>query len=136
MVSRAGIMFRGPARHETSASETASIVSSLGEGRNNWSGIVGPPANPAARPANGNPVDCGSARGASPPTGDAKRSALAAVRGEHVAGAPHGADDGRAVRIGFDLAADAGDSHVDGAVEGFRIARVGEVEQPLPRQNP
>ena len=38
------------------------------------------------------------------------------------------------VRIGLDLAADARDAHVDGAVEGVRVAGVGEVEQALARQ--
>ncbi len=39
------------------------------------------------------------------------------------------------VRIRLDLAADAGDAHVDRAVERVRVARIGEVEQPLAREH-
>src|SRR5262245_7769410 len=37
--------------------------------------------------------------------------------------------------IWLDLAADAGDAHVDGAVEGFAVARLREVEQALAREH-
>jgi hypothetical protein len=47
-----------------------------------------------------------------------------AVGGKHIAGAANRADDARMVRIGLDLPPDAGDSHVDGAVERVRVAGV------------
>src|SRR5215203_5964909 len=59
-----------------------------------------------------------------------------AVRGKHIAGAANRADDARMVRIGLDLPPDAGDAHVDGAVEGVGVAGVREVEEPLARQHP
>src|SRR5829696_1020258 len=59
-----------------------------------------------------------------------------AVRGKHIAGAANRADDARMVRIGLDLPPDAGDAHVDGAVEGVRVAGVRKVEEPLARQHP
>src|SRR5215207_5075372 len=59
-----------------------------------------------------------------------------AVRGKHIAGAANRADDARMGRIGLDLPPDAGDAHVDGAVEGVGVAGVREVEEPLARQHP
>src|SRR5829696_8318855 len=59
-----------------------------------------------------------------------------AVWGKHITGAANRADDARMVRIGLDLPPDAGDAHVDGAVEGVRVAGVRKVEEPLARQHP
>jgi hypothetical protein len=58
---------------------------------------------------------------------------VAAVGREQVAGTADSADDGRVRGIGLDLAPDAGDAHVDGAVERLAVARLGEVEQALAR---
>src|SRR5579883_2144875 len=61
---------------------------------------------------------------------------LLAGRREQIAAAADGADHGGLGRVGLDLAADAHDAQVDGAVEGFAVARIGELEQPLARQHP
>ncbi len=73
---------------------------------------------------------------------DAQRYAPSAVYAcslpsgrKQVAGAADRADHGRVRRIGLDLAADAGDAHVDGAVEGFAVARLRKVEQSFARQH-
>ena len=55
---------------------------------------------------------------------------------EDVAGAADGPNDARVVRIGLDLAPDARDPHVDSAVEGVRVASVGEIEQALAGEHP
>lgn len=39
-------------------------------------------------------------------------------------------------RVGLDLAANAHDMQVDGAVEDFAVPHVGEIEQPLTRSHP
>src|SRR5262245_64138852 len=70
------------------------------------------------------------------PSGLKASARLAAVGGEQVAGAADGADDRGARRVWLDLLADARDPHVDGAVEGLTVARLGEVEQPLAREHP
>src|SRR5262249_43307284 len=62
-------------------------------------------------------------------------SRFRAIRREQVAGPAHRADDRGPGRIGLDLLADAGDAHVDGAIEGFAVARLGEVEEPLAREH-
>ena len=59
-----------------------------------------------------------------------------AVGGKHITGAANRADDARVVRIGLHLPPDAGDAHVDGAVERVGVAGVREVEEPLARQHP
>src|SRR5262245_34539374 len=61
----------------------------------------------------------------------APSSRLRAIGREQVAGPAHRADDGRPRRIRLDLLADAGDTHVDGAVEGFAVACFGEVKEAL-----
>ena len=58
-----------------------------------------------------------------------------AARREQIAGATHGANDRRMGRIRLDLAAQARDPHIDRAVEGFAVARIGQIEQLLARQD-
>src|SRR5882757_3417963 len=60
---------------------------------------------------------------------------FAAVRREQIAGAAHGPDYRRVRRVGLDLTPDPRDPHVDGAVEGLALARLGEVEQTLTRED-
>src|ERR1700730_6229549 len=52
---------------------------------------------------------------------------------EQVSAASDGADHGRLGRIRFDLAPDSHDPQVDGAIEGFAVARVGQFQEALPR---
>src|SRR3981081_1794560 len=58
-----------------------------------------------------------------------------AARRKQIAGAAHRANDRRMGRIRLDLAAQARDPHIDRAVEGLAVARVGEVEQLLAGQD-
>src|SRR5262249_56217715 len=58
-----------------------------------------------------------------------------AVWGEQVAGAADRADHRGARRVGLDLLADARDPHVDRAIEGFAVARLSEIEEPLAREH-
>src|SRR4051794_11177899 len=55
---------------------------------------------------------------------------------EHVAAGTHRLDHGGLLRIGFDLAPDAADQHVDRAFERTGVAALGEVEQVVARQHP
>src|ERR1700757_2278985 len=64
-----------------------------------------------------------------------KRSGLFAGRREQVPAAADGADDGGVCRIRLDLAADAHDTQIDGAIEGFAVARICELEQSLAREH-
>src|SRR5438445_12472887 len=54
---------------------------------------------------------------------------------EQIAAGAHRLDDGRIGRIGLDLAADAADQHVDGALERAGVAPLREVEQAVARQH-
>src|SRR6476646_3029334 len=65
---------------------------------------------------------------------DPAGSGLVADRREQVAAAADGADHRGLGRIGFDLAPDSHDPQIDGAVEGFAVARVGQLQQALARQ--
>jgi len=56
-------------------------------------------------------------------------------RGEHVAAGAHRLDHGGVLRIGFDLAPDAADQHVDAALERAGVAALGEIEQAVARQH-
>ena len=58
----------------------------------------------------------------------ARRSGLVPDRGEQVSAAADGANDGRLGRVRLDLAADAHDPEIDGAVEGFGVARICELQ--------
>ena len=57
-------------------------------------------------------------------------------RREQVAAAANGADDRGVGWVRLDLAADAHDPQVDRAVEGLRVAGIGELEQPFAREHP
>src|SRR5689334_18365939 len=57
------------------------------------------------------------------------------MRREHVTAGPHRLDQAGFLRIGLDLAADAADQHVDGALERSGVAPLGQVEQAVARQN-
>ncbi len=56
-------------------------------------------------------------------------------RSEHIAAGAHRLDHGGFLRIGFDLAPDTADQHVDAAFERTGIAALGEIEQALARQH-
>src|SRR3954452_5995008 len=60
---------------------------------------------------------------------------LRAIGGEQVAGAANRTNHRRPGRVRLDLLADAGDAHIDGAVEGLAVACLGEVEEPLARED-
>src|SRR5215208_5425977 len=53
-----------------------------------------------------------------------------------VSGAPDRANNAGVVGIGLDLAADARDAHVDGAIEGVGVSGVGEIEKALAGHHP
>ena len=63
--------------------------------------------------------------------GSNKRLRLVAGRREQVTAAADGADDGGLGRIDLDLAPYPHDTKVDGAVESFGVARIGEFKQPF-----
>src|SRR5690606_18316318 len=67
--------------------------------------------------------------------GRARNRRLLAVRLEGVAEPAHCADEAWVGRVGLDLAPDSRDAHVDGAVEGLGVARVGDIEQIFARQH-
>jgi hypothetical protein len=52
-------------------------------------------------------------------------------RREQVAPAPDCANDGWASRIGLDLPPKAHDPQVNGAVEGFGVACIGKLQEPI-----
>jgi len=54
---------------------------------------------------------------------------------EHVAAGAHRLDRGGVLRIGFDLAPDTADQHVDAAFERAGAAALGEIEQAVARQH-
>src|SRR5262245_43999704 len=58
----------------------------------------------------------------------ARRSGLVPDRGEQVSAAADGANDSGLGRVRLDLAADAHDPEIDGAVEGFGVARICELQ--------
>src|SRR5262245_26992664 len=65
-----------------------------------------------------------------------RRSALPPIGREQVSGSAHRADDRRMRGVRLDLPADPGNAHIDRTVERLGIARIGEIEQPLARENP
>ena len=79
---------------------------------------------------------CGRLRGAVARDKAAALSRFRAARRKQIAGAAHRANDRRMGRIRLDLAAKARDPNIDRAVEGFAVARIGEIEQLLARQHP
>src|SRR3954465_8550616 len=62
-------------------------------------------------------------------------SGLVAGRREQVSAAPYGADHRRSGRIRLDFTPDSHDPQVDGAIEGFAVACIGQFQQPLTRQH-
>src|SRR6185295_5110829 len=74
------------------------------------------------------------AGGRDPPRAGGDRGPMAASilgRHKHVADPAYGADGGGVGRIGFDLAAQARDTKIDGAVERLHFAMRGDLEQPI-----
>src|ERR1700722_297695 len=63
--------------------------------------------------------------------GAGTNSGLVADGRKQISAAPDGADNSRLGRVGFDFAPDSHDAQVDGTIEGFAVARVGELQQPL-----
>src|SRR5437867_2081055 len=61
---------------------------------------------------------------------------LLARRREQVAAASDRANDRGLGRVDLDLAPDAHDAQIDGSVEGFGVARIGQLQQPFARQHP
>ena len=58
------------------------------------------------------------------------------VGDENVTFAPHGLDGLRLGGLSLDLASNAGDTDVDAAVEGFSVAAVGQIQEPIAGQHP
>src|SRR5437899_6957142 len=63
-------------------------------------------------------------------------SGLVAGWRKQISAAPDGADDRGFGRVRFDFAPDSHDSQIDGAIEGFGVARIGQLQQALARQHP
>jgi len=64
-----------------------------------------------------------------------RKSGLVAGGREQIAAAPDGADHCGLGRVDLDLAPDPHDPEIDGAIEGFGVARIGQLQQPLARQH-
>ncbi len=58
-------------------------------------------------------------------------SRLVAGRREQISAASDGTDDRGLGRVRFDLAPDSHDAQIDGAIEGFAVARIGQFQQAL-----